>query len=185
MRTFKRIALPLLASVAVVSGCSGGGEPVDAPTTAGTTSATTASAAVTATTPALAAADAPVCGSLGQVGRAFYEGSYSDLMKTQSTTVDPIQLAAQLSALTTVGAPPGSINGAAAIAAASPAVSVALITLTRDADRIAQRYIGVAQGAVTGSDVTPIIDSFTEALIACTRAGYQPIWFDPAALLTT
>lgn len=176
------LKLACLAVAALLAGgCSGGDQETSAPAPgSGAASMTpTATGGTTAVS-----ADAAVCGSLGKVGRAFYEGAYTDLIEDETTAVQPIQLAAQLGALATTGAPEGEIDGSAAIAAASPAIRQPMIAMTRDADRLAQRFVDVAQGAVTGSDVTAVVNTFTNALVACSRAGYQPVWFDPAALLT-
>jgi hypothetical protein len=159
----------------------------------GATAVTTSHDAGIVSTPAPlvpATTDAQVCGDLARVGAGFYNGYFSAMMiagregRLASTNADPITLAAQLGALTTVGAPANQIDGSDAIAHASPAVASAMFSMVKDADRIAQ---SAANTAVTGlalvNDISPVITSFSKALVACSQAGYQPTYFDPHALL--
>jgi len=79
----------------------------------------------------------------------------------------------------------GSTDGSAAIDAASPAVRVALNKVVRDSSELARHYSDIAEGLpVSGVDkeLTPLVNSFTDALIACTDTGFKPSWFDPNEL---
>jgi hypothetical protein len=127
--------------------------------------------------------DPAVCASLAKVGKAFYERTYTPLMHSESIAASPIDLAAQLGALATTGATGGSIDGTVAISGASPDIREKLTRMVRDADRLAQHYADVARGTTPGSDLTIMVNTFTDGLIACTRAGYQPDWFDPESLV--
>jgi hypothetical protein len=40
-----------------------------------------------------------------------------------------------------------------------------------------------ALALAANSNMTPIITSFTNALVACTKAGYRPTWFKPEELV--
>jgi hypothetical protein len=131
--------------------------------------------------------DAKVCAGedgLEQRGKAFYP-TYKQLMQThgQAMSVKPIELSAQLAVLTTVAAEGNEIDGSATINQASSDVRLAVTKMVRDADRLAQHYADVAKGDLSAnSDVTPIINSFTDALIACSKAGQQPSWFNAQEL---
>lgn len=99
--------------------------------------------------------------------------------------IDPLTLTSQLRALTKVGATSGD-DGSAAINEASPDVRLALNNMIQDADRMAQHYADVASGMPTAeSDVTPIVNTYTGALVACTKAGFRPKWFDPNELTSS
>jgi hypothetical protein len=142
---------------------------------------------VTTSAPSVSTTDVKVCtgvAGLGERGKGFYP-TYKQLMQTQgrAMTMQPIELSAQLAVLTTVAAEENQIDGSAIINQASPDVRLAVTKMTRDADRLAQHYADVAQGGLAGnSDLTPIVNSFTGALIACAKAGYQPSWFNPQEL---
>jgi hypothetical protein len=59
--------------------------------------------------------------------------------------------------------------------------------LVRDADRLAQRFDDIANGSsASGVDreLAALFTSFTDALIACARAGHAPAWFNPDDLLS-
>ncbi|BBG01301.1 MULTISPECIES: hypothetical protein [Pseudonocardia] len=134
--------------------------------------------------PTAATTDQQVCGDLDRVGGAFYNGYYKQLMLSGGhADAVPIQLSAQTSALTTVGAPAGQIDGAAAIAAASPAIGSAMTGMVRDA-AIAGK--GAADSSVSGvnhiPDLTSLLTTFTTSTVECTKAGYQPSWFNPSEL---
>jgi hypothetical protein len=177
----KRTGLAALVATAVLATVSCSGTPAAAPpsTPGGTTSTT-----VAPTTTASAVTDAEVCGSLERTGKPFYP-TYAQLMKNEKLTIKPIVLSAQLATLSTTGVPEGSseIDGTSVINNASPVTRESLTRMVRDADRLAQRYADAATGATVGSDITEIVNSFTDALVTCTKAGYQPTWFDPEVLL--
>lgn len=172
-----------LCSVFFLAACAGAGDTSTASPGA-TTGLITTPVTTTTTGNPQGSTDELVCTSLAKTGQAFYEKTYSPVMHKTELRVDPISLAAQLGALTTTGAPSGSIDGTSAVLNASPTVREKLTIMVRDADRIAQRYADAATGAVIGSDITPIVNSFTDALIACSKAGYQPRWFDPKSLVS-
>lgn len=128
--------------------------------------------------------DSTVCGDLDRVGGAFYNGYYKQLMVTGGrATAVPVQLAAQTMALTTVGAPQGQIDGSTAIASASPAVGSAMTGMVRDAAIVGK---GSADSSATGAnqipDMTSMLTTFTTSTVECTKAGYQPSWFNPQEL---
>ncbi|WP_224403545.1 hypothetical protein [Pseudonocardia sp. ICBG1034] len=128
--------------------------------------------------------DQQVCGDLERVGGAFYNGYYKQLMLSGGhADAVPIQLAAQVSVLTTIGAPDGEIDGATAIAGASQAVGSAMTGMVRDAAIIGK---GAANSSVSGvdhiPDMTSLLTAFTTATVECSKAGYQPSWFDPSEL---
>lgn len=180
-----RAAIPGVVALLLVTAAAGCAAAVVGTPTAGPSSAPTT---VASTPAAVSPTDAQVCGDVERLGERFYTKTFAPLIMqpgtNASTNVTPIELSAQLAALTTIGSEPGELDGSDAIAAASPGVSSAMITMVRDADRLAQRFADASvSGVVVGSDVTPIVNSFTDALIACTQAGYQPTWFDPEALV--
>lgn len=184
----RRPALAVLALTALTLGlitaCSN--EPVE-PASAPPTS-TAPTSAVRTPVAAVATADAEVCGDLERVGESFYTDTFAPMLMENGTdlslNVEPLQLSAQLAALTTIGAETGQIDGAEAIGNTSAAVRTPMITMVRDADRLAQRFVDASvTGVLVGNDVTEIVTSFAEALAACTTAGYQPAYFDPAALI--
>lgn len=135
-------------------------------------------------------ADADICTGANGVqnrGEDFYK-SCLHLIRTDGKSIISAQLlSSQLRSLAAIGAPQGETDGSAAINAASPDVRLPLLKVVRDADRLAQRFADIANGS-PGSGVdrelTSVIHSFTDALVACTRAGYAPTWFDPNDLPT-
>ncbi len=169
----------------VLAGCSDGAPGADP--VAESSAMSTSTLPTTATLSSPSTIDAAVCGGedgLEYRGKGFYP-TFEQLMLTdgQDVSIAPISLSAQMAALTTIGASGDEIDGSDVIDTASPDVRLALNKMIRDAERLAQHYADVANGSLTAnSDLTPIIDSFTGALIACTTAGYQPTWFNPGKL---
>jgi restriction system protein len=140
--------------------------------------------------PASAQADSRICtgvNGLQNRGEDFYR-SYRNLTGTEpQSVVNAKLLSSQLRTLATIGAPPGQTDGSAAINAASPGVRLPLTKVVRDADRLAQRFADIANGSpATGVDreLTSLFTSFTDALIACAKAGHAPAWFNPDDLLS-
>lgn len=154
---------------AVVAGC-GDDQKYDlrGPTTTATSSPQTAAAASPGN-----AADTTVCAALQDNGDGFY-ATYRHLLITgQGMSIDPLTLTAQLKTLAKVGDNPTEID------TASPKIRQAINAMVRDADRLAERYAAVANGApADDTDLTPMINTFTEALIACAKAGHPPSWLD-------
>lgn len=173
-------SLLLAAALMAIAGCSSGPTQSAAGTSSPATT-TTASSTPSAAVTIAVTTDETVCLSLEKTGHGFYP-TYASIMKKQPVSIQPIELSAQMAVLSTTGAVEGSIDGAGAINQASPDLRLKLSTMVRDATQTAQRFADAATGAVAGSDITPIVNSFTSALVACTKAGYQPSWFDPAAL---
>ncbi len=135
-------------------------------------------------------ADSHICtgvNGLQDRGEDFYK-SYRNLTSTGGkSVVNAKLLSSQLRNLATVGAPPGQTDGSVAINAASPGVRLPLTKVVRDADRLAQRFADIANGSpASGVDreLTSLFNSFTDALIACARAGHAPAWFNPDDLLS-
>ncbi|MGV9864837.1 hypothetical protein [Rhodococcus koreensis] len=179
--TSKRRMTILACAGMVMAGCSNAATTAT-PSVVSSTRSTAAQPATATMSPA--SIDAAVCrgeDGLESRGRGFYS-TFEQLMLTdgQELSIAPISLSAQMGALTTIGAPGDEIDGSDIIDTASPDVRLALTKMIRDAERLAQHYADVANGSlVANSDLTPIVDSFTGALIACTMAGHQPSWFDP------
>lgn len=127
------------------------------------------------------AGNARACAALEQYGRAFYTGTYQPLM-TQSNgghasmDVDPIELSAQLGVLY-------SQLDTSTLSGASPAVHDALSQSASDADALAQSFANIGVYGGKSPNMTSIVNSFTNALAACTMAGFQPSYFDPQALV--
>ncbi|MGA7050149.1 MAG: restriction endonuclease [Mycobacterium sp.] len=162
---------------------------LDASTHTSSTRATAGSAP--SAHPTSTQADSDLCtgvNGLQNRGEDFYR-SCRRLMRTDGESVVAAQLLSrQLRTLATVGAPPGQTDGSAAINAASPEVRLPLVKVVRAADRLAQRFADIANGSpASGVDreLTALIDSFSDALMACARAGHAPAWFDPDDLLNT
>ena len=137
-----------------------------------------------------AQADSQICtgvNGLQNRGEDFYK-SYRNLAGAErQSVVNAKLLSRQLRTLATVGAPPGQTDGSAAINAASPGVRLPLEKVVRDADRLAQRFADIANGSpASGVDreLTSMFTSFTDALIACAKAGHAPAWFNPNDLLS-
>jgi restriction system protein len=135
-------------------------------------------------------ADSQICtgvNGLQNRGEDFYK-SYRNLAGAErQSVVNAKLLSRQLRTLATVGAPPGQTDGSAAINAASPGVRLPLEKVVRDADRLAQRFADIANGSpASGVDreLTSMFTSFTDALIACAKAGHAPAWFNPNDLLS-
>jgi len=135
-------------------------------------------------------ADSDICtGSNGLQSRGedFYT-SYRHLMRGGgNSVVNARLLSRQLRNLATIGAPAGQTDGSAALNAASPGLRLPLAKVVRDADRLAQRFADIANGApATGVDreLTSLFNAFTDALIACAGAGHAPAWFSPDDLLS-
>jgi hypothetical protein len=66
-------------------------------------------------------------------------------------------------------------------------VRLALEKVVHDADRLAQRFADIANGSsASGVDreLTSMFASFTDALIACAKAGHAPAWFNPNDMLS-
>ncbi len=140
--------------------------------------------------PGSAEADSHICtgaNGLQNRGEDFYQ-SYRNLTDTdRQSVINAKRLSNQLRALATLGAPPGQTDGSAAINAASPGLRVPLTKVVRDADRLAQRFADIANGSsASGVDreLAALFTSFTDALIACAKAGHAPAWFDPDDLLS-
>jgi restriction system protein len=140
--------------------------------------------------PGSAEADSDICtgaNGLQNRGEDFYQ-SYRNLTDTERQSVINAKLLSnQLRTLATIGAPPGQTDGSAAINAASPGVRVPLAKVVRDADRLAQRFADIANGSPAAGvdrELAAFFTSFTDALIACARAGHAPAWFDPGDLLS-
>jgi restriction system protein len=134
-------------------------------------------------------ADSHICtgvNGLQNRGEDFYQ-SYRNLTGAErQSVVNAKLLSSQLRTLATVGAPPGQTDGSAAINAASPGVRLPLAKVVHDADRLAQRFADIANGSpASGVDreLASMFASFTDALIACAKAGHPPAWFDPEDLL--
>lgn len=135
--------------------------------------------------------DELVCGDLERLGERFYVDMYEPLMTTGTfpqsgiTAEEVGTVAAVVGVLSTIGSAEGEIDGSEAISHASQPVSEALARMTGDADRSAQRIVdsglsGMVSGYdLGGVDLTPLVNSFTDSLIACTDAGHQPGYFDP------
>ena len=168
-----------------LTACSGvtSGAPVPA-----SVAVTTTAPLATVTTVSTANFDRKVCAGedwLAQRGQGFYP-TYRQLMQSggQGMSISPVELAAQLAGLTTVAAEGDGIDGSAIVDQAGSDIRLPVSTMIRDADRLAQHYADVAKGGLSAnSDMTPIITSFTNALVACTKAGYQPTWFKPEELV--
>lgn len=138
--------------------------------------------------------DEQVCGDLERIGERFYVDMYEPFMtsgtfpQSEMAAEESGTVAAVVGALSMVGAPEGEIDGSEAISQASQPVSEALARMTGDADRSAQRIVdsglsGMVSGYdLGGVDLTQLVTSFTDSLIACTDAGYQPSYFDPYGL---
>jgi len=140
--------------------------------------------------PNSAQADSDICtgvNGLQNRGEDFYR-SYRNLTGTNGqSVVNAKLLGSQLRTLATVGAPLGQTDGSAAINAASPGLRLPLEKVVRDADRLAQRFADIANGSpASGVDreLTSMFTSFTDALIACAKAGHAPAWFNPNDLLS-
>jgi restriction system protein len=137
-----------------------------------------------------AQADSDICtGANGLQNRGeYFYNSYRNLTGAQrQSVVNAKLLSSQLRTLATVGAPPGQSDGSAAINAASPGVRLPLAKVVRDADRLAQRFADIANGSpASGVDreLASMFASFTDALIACAKAGHAPAWFNPDDLLS-
>jgi len=139
--------------------------------------------------PASVQADSHICigvNGLQNRGEDFYK-SYRNLTGTEGqAVVNAKLLSSQLRTLATIGAPPGHTDGSAAINAASPGVRLPLAKVVRDADRLARRFADIANGSsASGVDreLTSMFTSFTDALIACAKAGHAPAWLNPDDLL--
>jgi hypothetical protein len=135
-------------------------------------------------------ADSNIClgvNGLQNKGEALYN-SYRHLMRADGQSVVNAQLlSSQLRNLATVGAPPGQTDGSAAINAASPGVRLPLAKVVRDADTLAQRFADIANGSTASGvdrELTSLFNSFTDALLACARAGHAPAWFNPDDLIS-
>lgn len=130
-------------------------------------------------------ADSDVCTGLNGLqsrGEDFYKTYRSLLRADGKSAVNAKLLSSQLRNLATVGAPPGQGDGSAAINAANRGVRLPLEKMVRDADRLAQRFADIANGSPAfGADreLTAFFNSFTDALVACARAGHAPAWFNP------
>lgn len=172
-----RAALPGMLIAAALVACS-------SPSTGTAAPAPTPAATKTAVAPATTDDDGTVCRSLERTGKPFYP-TLGTLLRNEQLTIKPATLSAQLATLATTGVPDGSneTDGTAAINKASADLREKVTRMVRDADRLAQRYADAATGATVGSDITDIVNSFTDGLIACAKAGYPPIWFDPRALV--
>lgn len=139
-----------------------------------------APAAAPAQAAPVATTDAQVCGDLGRLGRAFQEGTLKPYIATASFTAPPIEIAAQLAALTTIGAPKDEIDGTATISMASLDVRTKMFTMIRNAERLSR---AIADATVGGSamptwqDMKAMMDSFAAAGGACHAAGYTPAYF--------
>jgi restriction system protein len=140
--------------------------------------------------PSSAQADSHICtgvNGLQNRGEDFYK-SYRNLTGAErQSVVNAKLLSGQLRTLATVGAPSGQTDGSAAISAASPGVRLALEKVVHDADRLAQRFADIANGSsASGVDreLTSMFASFTDALIACAKAGHAPAWFNPNDMLS-
>jgi restriction system protein len=148
------------------------------------------SSSTPASQPGSAEADSHICtgaNGLQNKGADFYQ-SYRNLTDTErQSVVNAKLLSNQLRTLATLGAPPGQTDGSAAINAASPGVRVPLTKVVRDADRLAQRFADIANGSsASGVDreLAALFTAFTDALIACAKAGHAPAWFNPDDLLS-
>jgi restriction system protein len=135
-------------------------------------------------------ADTHICtgvNGLQNRGEDFYK-SFRNLTGTEGqAVVNAKLLSSQLRTLAMVGAPPGQTDGSAAINAASPGLRLPLAKLVHEADRLAQRFADIAKGSPAAGvdrELTSLFDSFTDALIACAKAGHAPAWFNPDDLLT-
>ena len=146
---------------------------------------TSSSATATADMPSTSKTDAIVCSGkdgLENRGKDFYP-TFKEIILTDESSIKPVTLSAQLANLTTIAATHNEIDGSETINQASPDVRLAITKMIRDDDRIAQHYTDVENGILSAeSDVTAIVNSYTDAVIACTLSGNQPTWFIPEDL---
>lgn len=162
----------------------------EAPTTLPEAEINTTSSSATSSTPtavmsSISKTDAIVCSGedgLEDRGKDFYP-TYKEILLTDESSIKPVTLSAQLAYLTTIAETGNGTDGSETINEASSDVRLAITKMIRDADRIAQHYTDVENGILSAeSDVTPIVNSYTDALIACTLSGNQPTWFIPEDL---
>ncbi|MBS2993242.1 hypothetical protein AC1659_28495 [Rhodococcus erythropolis] len=150
-----------------------------------TTPSSATSSTPTADMPSTSKTDAVVCSGkdgLENRGKDFYP-TYKEILLTDKSSIQPATLSAQLVSLTTIAATGKETDGSETINEASSDVRLAITKMIRDADRIAQHYTDVENGILSAeSDVTSIVNSYTDALIACTMSGNQPTWFIPEDL---
>ncbi|QXW00760.1 hypothetical protein [Rhodococcus globerulus] len=151
----------------------------------GMTSSSATSSTPTAVMSSTSKTDAIVCSGedgLENRGKDFYP-TFKKIILTDESSIKPVTLSAQLVSLTTIAATGNETDGSETINEASSDVRLAVTKMIRDADRIAQHYTDVENGVLSAeSDVTPIVNSYTDALIACTLSGNQPTWFIPEDL---
>jgi len=177
------LAIPLVASVAVLAGCSSGDSEHQSDGWFGhQSSVSTTSSASAAAVPSSHSPDAVICkGTNGLAGRG--KGFYRIVEPALTAGHDlPINLGATADAvrnLSKVGAAAGSDDGSAAIMEASVPVQFALLNMVAEARQAADYYDDVESGkqsADTGQGLGPLLESFTAAHTACREAGYQIDW---------
>ncbi|WP_306256356.1 hypothetical protein [Prescottella equi] len=105
--------------------------------------------------------------------------TYKDLLLGNNSSLPAVTLARQLNDLTMIGSSGGTEDGSKVVNEASPEIRLAMTKMIQDADRKAQHLADAAnRGFGPDNDVTKAMTSYTQALTACTLAGYQPSWFD-------
>ena len=105
--------------------------------------------------------------------------TYKDLLLGKNSSLPAVTLARQLNDLTMIGSNGGNEDGSKMINEAGSEIRLAMTKMIEDADRKAQHLTDAAnRGFSPDDDVTKAMTSYTQALTACTLAGYQPSWFD-------
>lgn len=129
--------------------------------------------------------DRIVCG--GEVGLERWGigvySTYKALLRGESSSISATTLARQLTDLTMIATSVESEDGSKTINDASSDIRLAITKMIQDADRKAQHFTDAADRRFTpDNDVTDAMTSYTNALVACTTAGYQPSWFNLSEL---
>ncbi|WP_396902675.1 hypothetical protein [Mycolicibacterium sp.] len=184
-RTTLAAAGAVAATLAGITGC-GDSEYRDP---AGTSESATSSSAPMTPSQAASAVDRELCvgpNGLQDKGDGFYRTFRHVMLASGSEmSISPLTLSGQLRTLASVGTSTRDEDGLDVINTASVDVRLAFSKMVRDADRLALHYTDIANGKpVSGPDreLTPLVNSFTSALIACAEQGVGPSWFDPKEL---
>nr|WP_218681524.1 hypothetical protein [Rhodococcus qingshengii] len=105
--------------------------------------------------------------------------TYKDLLQGRDPSMTAVTLARQLTDLTMIASNGENEDGSKIINEASSEIRLAITKMIQDADRKAQHFGDAADKRFApDNDVTDAMTSYTQALAACTTAGYQPSWFN-------
>lgn len=168
----------LLPSVLILAACGGGNDAMETTTVTASASATSTTTTIAAGQPSLSSAtaedDLRVCGApdgLETRGMPFF-GTMKTFVNEGSVDIIQSELQTQLLALLTIGAPAGLTDGSQAIDQASFDVKQAMRHLIRDTKALMPEVVY----DVPKEEFSDLIGSFTEAVVACREAGYEPSW---------